>query len=106
MNRLHYDFESKRTMKVPKEEQYVYENKVPPIVSEELWEAANEEIAKRAETVGLTGEGKRGKNTGKSQLSGKLVCGLCGSPYYRRTRTRYKDGNIIYEWTCKRYLET
>ncbi len=113
MNRLHYDFESKRTMKVPEEEQYVYENKVPPIVSEELWEAANEEIAKRAETIGTAGVagnrkrgGKRGRNTGKSQLSGKLVCGLCGSPYYRRTRKRYKDNSIIYEWKCKRYLET
>ncbi len=112
MNRLHYDFESKRTVKVPEEEQYVYENKVPPIVSEELWEAANEEIAKRAETIRvkeeakeMAGERKRGKNTGKSQLSGKLVCGLCGSPYYRRTRRRGKDGGIICEWKCKRYLE-
>ena len=105
MNRLHYDFESKRTMRVPREEQYVHENKVPPIVSEELWEAANEEIAKRAETAGLAGERKRGRNPGKSPLSGKLVCGLCGSPYYRRTRRRYKDKDIIYEWKCKRYLE-
>lgn len=106
MNRLHYDFESKRTMKVPEEEQYIYENKVPPIVSEELWEAANEEIAKRAETAGATGERKRGKNTGKSRLSGKLACGLCGSPYYRRTRRQYRDGTILYEWKCRRYLET
>ena len=27
-------------------------------------------------------------------------------PYYRRTRKRYKDGKILYEWKCKRYLET
>lgn len=106
MNRLHYDFESKRTMKIPEEEQYVYENKVPPIVSEELWEAANKEIAKRAETAGITGGRKRGRNPGKSRLSGKLACGLCGSPYYRRTRRQYKDGTILYEWKCKRYLET
>lgn len=106
MNRLHFDFESKKTMKVPEEEQYVYENKVPPIVSEELWEAANEEIAKRAKATGTIGEMKRGRNTGNSKLSGKLVCGLCGNPYYRRTRRRYKDGRIIYEWKCKRYLET
>ena len=44
MNRLHYDFESKRTMKVPAEEHYVHEDKVPPIVSKELWEIANQEI--------------------------------------------------------------
>ncbi len=53
----------------------------------------------------MAGERKRGRNPGKSPLSGKLVCGLCGSPYYRRTRRRYKDKDIIYEWKCKRYLE-
>lgn len=106
MNKLHYDFESKRTMKVPEEERFIYEDKVPPIVSEELWEIANQEIAKRAEGTNRTGEKRRGRYKGKSQISGKLFCGLCKSPYYRRTRRRYKDGTIIYEWKCKRYLET
>ncbi len=106
MNRRHYDFESKRTMEVPGEEQYVYKNKVPPIVPEELWEIANQEIEKRAERINRTGEKKRGRYKGKSQISGKLFCGLCKSPYYRRTRKRYKDGAIIYEWKCKKYLET
>lgn len=106
MNRRHYDFESKRTMEVPVEEQYVYKNKVPPIVPEELWEIANQEIEKRAERINRTGEKKRGRYKGKSQISGKLFCGICKSPYYRRTRKRYKDGAIIYEWKCKKYLET
>lgn len=105
MNRLHYDFESKRVMKMPEDEQYIYENKVPPIVSEELWEAANQEILRRAQAI-RKGEKKRGRNPGKSQLSGKLFCGLCKSPYYRRTRRRYKDKAVIYEWKCKKYLET
>lgn len=105
MNRLHYDFESKRTVKVPREEQFIHENMVPPIVSEELWEAANEEIAKRTKAR-AKGEKKSGRNAGKSQLSGKLACGLCGSPYYRKTRRSYKGSDIIYEWKCKRYLET
>ncbi len=105
MNRLHYDFESKRTVKVPREEQFIHENMVPPIVSEELWEAANEEIAKRTK-AGAKGEKKSGRNAGKSQLSGKLACGLCGSPYYRKTRRSYKGSDIIYEWKCKKYLET
>ena len=39
-------------------------------------------------------------------LSGKIYCGICGSPYYRRTRRRYKTGEIIYEWKCRTYLET
>lgn len=106
MNRLHYDFETKKVMRIPKEEQYVYENKVPPIVSKELWEAANQEIAKRAEGINQSGDKKRGRYRGKSRISGKLFCGLCGNPYYRRTRRRYKDRAVICEWKCKRYLET
>ncbi len=109
MNRLHYDFASKRVIKMPEDEQYVYENKVPPIVSEELWEAANREILRRAEIIqkeGTKGEKKRGRNRGRSRLSGKLFCGLCKSPYYRRTRRRYRDKAVIYEWKCKKYLET
>ncbi len=47
MNRKHYDFDLKQTVSVPAEEQYVYEHKVPAIVSEELWEQANLEISKR-----------------------------------------------------------
>ena len=31
---------------------------------------------------------------------------MCGNPYYRRTRRRYKSDDIIYEWKCKKYLET
>lgn len=106
MNRLHYDFETKKVKRIPEEEQYVYENKVPPIVSKELWEAANQEIARRAEGINRSGDKKRGRYKGKSQISGKLFCGLCGNPYYRRTRRRYKDSSVIYEWKCKRYLET
>lgn len=106
MNRKHFDFETKKTIKMPEEEQFVYENKVPRTVSDELWELANREIDKRAVRVnGKNGE-KRGKYQGKSHLSGKIYCGLCGMPYYRRTRKRYKDGKILYEWKCKRYLET
>ena len=116
MNKRHYDFESKRILKIPKEEQYVYKNKVPAIVSEELWELANQEIARRTsrkKTLDLNIHEKEkiivpniyGKNPGKSQLSGKIFCGVCDSPYYRSTRRRYRDGKNIYEWKCKRYLE-
>lgn len=101
-NRLHYDFESKKVMKVPKEQQFVHENKVPATVSKELWEAANLQISKRRST---SDELERGKNPGKYALSSKIVCGLCGEPYYRRGRTRYKKQERIYDWKCKSYLE-
>ena len=107
MHRTHYDFDAKRTVAIPKEEQYWYENRIPAIVSADLWELANRRITERS---GKPGESQRycggtGRNPGTSPLSGKLRCGLCGEPYYRKARRRYKDRKIIYEWKCKRYLE-
>ena len=57
MNRRHFDFDTKQMVKNPNEDQYVYENRIPAIVSKELWERANREIDKRAgkETAGNTG---------------------------------------------------
>lgn len=106
MNRKHFDFASKKTYNVPKEEQYVYENKVPRIVSDELWEKANAQINKRTAVKTCPNEKTRGVNKGKYPFSGKLVCGLCGKPYYRRTRKTYKNKEPIYEWKCKSYLDT
>lgn len=106
MNKKHYDFDTKQTFIVPEEDQYVYEHKVPAAVSDELWEAANQAISKRAEKRKCSSEYKGGKYKGKSQLSGKIICGLCGNPYYRRTRRKHQSGQMIYEWKCKSYLET
>ena len=36
-------------------------------------------------------------------FSGKLVCGLCGAPFYRTTRKG--KNHKIHEWKCKTYLE-
>lgn len=121
MGRVHYDFDSKQTVRVPEEKQYVYENKIPAIVSGELWEQANREIARRSQKRkggaekyppggGLSdGGGKYSLSdrlsggAGKYPLSGKLICGFCGAVYYRTVR-RSKDGRKIYEWKCSRYL--
>ena len=105
MNRKHYDFDTRQVVKNPQEQFYIYENRIPAIVSEELWKAANEEIDKRKKPVGNQERTARcfGVNPGKHVFSGKLVCGLCGAPFYRTTRKRknYK----IHEWKCKIYLE-
>ena len=106
MNQKHFDFDTKRTYKVPKEEQYVYEDKVPRIVSDELWEKANAQIDKRTAAKNNPDEATRGLNPGKYPFSGKIVCGLCGKPYYRRQRKTYKDNENVYEWKCKSYLDT
>lgn len=43
-----------------------------------------------------------GYGPGKYDLSGKLFCGLCGSPFYRTVR-RNKSGRVA-EWKCSNYL--
>ena len=107
MGRLHYDFETKKTIKTDEEDWYIYEHKVPETVSEELWQKANDNIKKRRRDKKPKVQGNIiGKNIGRYHLSGKIYCGICGSPYYRRTRRRYKTGKIIYEWKCRTYLET
>lgn len=105
MNRKHYDFDTKRTIKVPEEEQFVYEHKIPAIVPEELWERANQEISARAGVRNKTVCCLSGKNPGKYQLSGKLFCGFCGEPYYRTVRRKGQNGVLVPEWKCRRYLE-
>lgn len=101
MNRRHYDFDTKKTRKVPPEEQFVYENKIPAIVSPELWQKANSQIDARA-----WGRKKACPCTpGKYGLSGCLVCGLCGSVYYRTVRRKYGEKGRVCEWKCSTYLK-
>lgn len=106
MNRRHYDFDTRRTLKISEEEQYVYENRIPAIVSSELWKRANDAIDERGggkrKTKEKPGE-RNGKNPGKYILSGKLVCGQCGALYYRTVRKR-RNGKSV-EWKCRNYLE-
>ena len=104
MNRKHYDFDTRQVVKNPQEQFYIYENRIPAIVSEELWKAANEEIDKRKKPVGNQERTARcfGVNPGKHVFSGKLVCGLCGAPFYRTTRKR-KELNYYKTYLQKKF---
>ena len=106
MNRLHFDFETKKTRKNPEEEWIVREHAVPAIVDEKLWEEANQAMSTRARTFNRDGCYRKGSNPGKYQLSGKIYCGICGAPYYRAQRDKGKKAvKIVKEWKCKNYLE-
>lgn len=103
MNRRHFDFEKKRLIENNSSEWIVHEGLVPAIVEEGMWERANQRMGWLA--------GKRQKKKKKSQkvlynFSGKIVCGICGEPYYKtfRRRGKYKKEKVI-EWKCSRYLK-
>lgn len=104
MNKVHYDFEIKKNFPVPEEEWFIYPQKVPAIVSEELWMRVNQKIRERSVAKKQSGS-RLGKNPGKYNFSGKLVCGICGKPYYRTARAKNGNDQTIYDWKCSTYLE-
>ena len=106
MNRLHYDFETKKTVKVPGEQWIYREGAVPAIVDKDLWERANRAMTGRAPDSLRDRIGADETKTGRCGLSGKLVCSRCQKPYYRTQRhgCGEKGGRVI-EWKCSTYLE-
>lgn len=105
MNKQHFDFSTKRIVKNPESEWIYDDSLVPAIVDEELWDRANGAMSLRAEKRQQNGNYVRGSNPGKYRLSGKLVCGICGRPYYRVCRRKNsKPEKIIHEWKCSGYI--
>ncbi|WP_310603569.1 recombinase family protein [Anaerosporobacter sp.] len=105
MNKSHYDFNSKRTIRTDESEWIIHENIVPAIVSNELWDKANKTINRNLSEIGVANDAfKRriGVNRGQYDLSGKIVCGECGNVYWRKFR-RIKAG-IVIDWSCSEYI--
>ena len=83
MNKEHFDFEAKMTIKNPESEWIYREGLVPQIVDDDLWEKANRQLNSR-KTVDRTHN--VGINRGNNILSSKIICGECGSKYWRNKR--------------------
>ena len=93
-------FLSNEIIHLPKEEWVMYEDheKVPPIVSPELWDKANRKLKARAEK--MTSADKTSYQN-KYLYSGKIVCGEHNTCYHH-TIYKYKSGNKEL-WACKEY---
>lgn len=68
---------------------------VPAIVSEELWERANEVLYMRSQDV-ITAQHK---TVHQNLLTGKLICAHCSKPYYRKDAIG-KNGEKMSKWVC------
>ena len=68
---------------------------VPAIVSEELWDRANEVLKRRSDDV----KSRQGICNHQNLLTGKLFCTHCGAAYYRR-ESKDKSGNRNSKWVC------
>lgn len=93
------DLFTKKQKFLPEEEWVMYKDEtgktVPAIVSEELWEKANEVLYMRSQDV-ITAQHK---TVHQNLLTGKLICSHCGKPYYRKDAVG-KNGEKISKWVC------
>lgn len=93
------DLFTKKQKFLPEEEWVMYKDEtgetVPAIVSEELWDRANEVLYMRSQDV-ITAQHK---TVHQNLLTGKLICAHCGKPYYRKDAIG-KNGEKMSKWVC------
>lgn len=94
INKEKHDFESKQIIKNPEEEWVYVKNALPPIVTEDEWDLICKIHDERVIATGSDHRGKGKKVSGYS-FSGKLVCGVCGAPYWRKQRSTKEE-----YWVC------
>lgn len=99
INRERRDFSTKKVTFNPPEEWIRVENAFPPIITPEEWS----ELCKiRESRVNYYGCKKRGKKVSGYSFSGKIICGECGSTYWRKQKSK----NCSQEyWTCSRKIQ-
>lgn len=94
------DYKTHKKKKVPKDKQIIYkDDKIPAIVSEDLWNKANLLHEKRKKLPArniLNSE----KHIEKYKYSCKLFCKHCGAVYIRNGGSTRKSNP---DWTCKTY---
>lgn len=101
-NKSHkYDYKLSEVKELLPEEWVVYrdEERVPPIVSETLWEKANQILNRRGEEK--KAKGGSGGNQ-RYSYSGKIYCVADGQVFYRRVS--HSSGKDTELWRCRRYL--
>lgn len=101
-NKVHYDFDTKKAIQIPKDQWIIHEGQIPPIVTKEIWQQANEIYASRrikteqGNTFGLF--------KGQQPLSGKITCGRCGKHFWYNSGFTPKNGSPKTPiWQCGKY---
>ena len=93
------DLFTKKQKFLPPEEWVMFKDEtgeiVPALVSEEVWDRANEVLKRRSEDV----KNRQGICNHKNLLTGKLYCTHCGAAYYRRDSVD-RSGKKNSKWVC------
>ena len=99
------DMFTKKQKFLPAEEWVMFKDEtgeiVPAIVSEEVWDKANEILHRRSEDV----KNRQGICNHANLLTGKLYCTHCGAAYYRR-ESKSKDGTVNSKWVCSNKINS
>lgn len=96
------DYRSKKRNFNTRDEWKIYKDyeKVPPIVSEELWEKANEKLLSRSKCAPMYQ-----KKQTLYPLSGKLFCDRHKCGFVRKIR-HYKNKDDVVYWYCSNFHKT
>jgi len=101
-NKKHKDFDTKKIIDIPKEEWIVRNDAFPLIISEEIWEEANNILNKKKKVYKNDESAKKiiaGYFKGSYLYSGKIYCDKCGETYWHQT---YGNKNKSM-WQCSTY---
>lgn len=95
------DYRTKEQRFLPEEEWVVYKDetgeKVPAIVSEELWDKCNQIFKARSAVV----KSREHSLKDKSVFTGKLICAAHDKAYWRTSYSNsVSKGQPIYQWIC------
>ncbi len=91
------DMFTKKQRFLPPEEWTMYKDngeRVPAIVSEEIWDRANKIFKERSDGI----KSRRTAFKTKNMFTGKIFCGSDGAPYYMRQRGI--RGHQDFMWSC------
>ena len=84
-------------------ESFYIENNHPPIVSKEIWDEAQRQIALRAKAKGNVEETKN-KYQNRYPMTGMLLCSKCGASLRRRIwNSKYSCKKVV--WQCSTYIK-
>lgn len=93
------DYRTKKRIHIPKEERIIYKDEnIPAIVSEELWNRANEILESRSSTI-KNKELSNKKAQRKYAYSGKIFCNEHNVNFQRIT-----NANKNNKWACSYYI--
>ncbi|MEE1015001.1 MAG: recombinase family protein [Lachnospiraceae bacterium] len=102
LHRTEYDFNLHKAVQIPETEWVLCEDALPPIVSREYYQRMLDIMDKRSRACNISESQGMPKSNGSHELSGKIICGMCGNVFYRRKQSLKYGKRAV--WVCSNYI--